>query len=328
MPCTFCWSCLIGGDGWPPKPRIFMMIESLWKKVCHSTCTKCVCWQFEVQQTYCYTQLVKLNHREVTIRWNCWYCDHLTTNALALALHVVLMPSDHDTTPGTPQIEDIKQCRIFRQEKKNGTWPAAANKPTQRYWPQFHYLAVIAQNWSMICEWQYSKVYLLHVIKWPITSVRMQAILTFWQHGDQGQSPAEQFMSHSFFNTWFCMKHMKHTWPTSFLQAKTLLFYPMDPYGTNLQKSWKLFPGKAPVGAGRWPIANATRRTFAWFWPLESSLGLMDKIKLNTWEVHPGNSTLNLKDFCLSGLQFQEKHVDFWSCAVWAGYSNSISGDH
>ena len=35
---------------------------------------------------------------------------------------------------------------------------------------------------------------------------------------------------------------MKHTWPTSFLQAKTLLFYHMDPYGTNLQKSWKLFP--------------------------------------------------------------------------------------
>ena len=156
MPCTFCWSCLIGGDGWPPKPRIFMMIESLWKKVCHSTCTKCVCWQFEVQQTYCYRQLVEINHREVTIRWNCWHCDHLTTNALALALHVVLMPSDHDTTPGTPQIEDIKPCRIFRQEKKRGTWPAA-NKPTQRYWPQFHYLVVIAQNWSMICEWQYSK---------------------------------------------------------------------------------------------------------------------------------------------------------------------------
>ena len=268
---------------------------------------------------------------------------------------LVLRPSDHQCTGARTS------CRVdaiwpwhnawyssdwryqtvpyFSARKKRGTWPAAANKPTQRYWPQFHDLVVIAQNWSKICEWQYSKVYLLHVIKWPITSVRMQAILTFWQHGDQGQSPSEQFMSHnSFFNTWFCMKN---TWPTVHPSCKPKPFYftiwhqppeilkAVSPFDTNIpiKSHVSCHTGKAPVGAGRWPIANATRRTFACFWPLESSLGLMDKIKLNTWEVHAGNSTLNLKDFCLSGFHFQVKHVDFWSCAVWAGYSNSISGD-
>ena len=126
----------------------------------------------------------------------------------------------------------------FSARKKTWHMVGSSKQTHPKIWPQFHYLVVIAQNWSMICEWQYSKVYLLHVIKWSITSVRMQAILTFWQHGDQGQSPAEQFMSHSFLNTWFCMKH---TWPTSFLQAKTLLFYHIAPTSRNPESCFPLW---------------------------------------------------------------------------------------